>query len=159
MKTSVPSHKGHRQVIQEIIEDHSLEHLSGPMDHVVPTRRWIREFRVYMESMIKGREGYGVPRFDDPGILTFTDGSKTKDYTGVGIALTKNNAFLRDDQGTPQIFKFRLRNVNSVYQSETWAIKKAAQMITDRINDDEDQNPDCIQEEKLSRYTRIHKPL
>ena len=34
MKTNVPSHKGHRQVLQETIEGNNLEHLSGPMDHI-----------------------------------------------------------------------------------------------------------------------------
>ena len=74
IKTNIIAHKGHRQAIQEVIEDHSLEHLAGPMDHVVPNRMWTREFRVDMESMIKGTEGYGIPNFNDPGVLTFTDG-------------------------------------------------------------------------------------
>ena len=52
---------------------------------------------------------------------------------------------MKNNQGIPQIFKFRLRNVNSVYQSETWAIKKAAQMLIDRLdNPDQTQNPDCV---------------
>ena len=36
------------------------------MDHMVPRRMWTREFRVEMDGMIKGRDGYGVPRFNDP---------------------------------------------------------------------------------------------
>ena len=150
MKTVIPTHKGHRQVLQEVIEDHSLEFLAAPMDHVVTNRQWTREFKVDMESMIKGSAGYGVPRFDEPGIMIFTDGSQTQEHTGAGIAFTKNNTFITYKQGTPQIFKFRLRNVNSVYQAETWAIKKSVHMLLELINEtrnDEtngDQIPECI---------------
>ena len=99
MKTNIPSHKGHRQVLHEMIEGNTtehlfepiepLEHLLGPMDHITPKRLWVREFIVDTESMITGREGYGVPRFTEPGILTWTDGSKRKNNIGVGIALKK----------------------------------------------------------------------
>ena len=149
MKTNIPSHKGHRQVLQEIIEGNAtehlcepiepLEHLLGPMDHITPKRLWVREFKVDTESMITGREGYGVPRFAEPGILTWTDGSKRKNNIGVGIALTKNNKFMKGNGGDDLIFGFKLRDQNSVYQSEMWAILKAAKMIMEKIEEEDIQ--------------------
>ena len=105
------------------------------MDHITPERLWSREFRVDEDSMTRGKPGYGIPSLADPGVLVFTDGSQTQDYTGAGIVLTRNNAFMRDQDGETLAFSFRLRNNNSVYQSETWAIKRAAQMIADRVDD------------------------
>ena len=143
MKTSVPSHKGHRQVLQETIEGNYLEHLAAPLDQVVPERLWARDFKVDMESMAMGNQGCGIPSVADPGVLVFTDGSKkTDDYTGVGIVFTRNNECMKDQAGAPLIFTFRLRDVNSVYQSETWAIKKAVQMITERVGNPEDSDED-----------------
>ena len=94
--------------------------------------------------MTRGKPGYGIPSLADPGVLVFTDGSQTQDYTGAGIVLTRNNAFMRDQDGETLAFSFRLRNNNSVYQSETWAIKRAAQMIADRVGDgNPDGNPEA----------------
>ena len=52
----------------------------------------------------------------------------------------KNNAFMRDQNGVTLAFGFRLRNTNSVYQSEMWAIKKATQMILENMRGEGD-NP------------------
>ena len=68
MKTNVESNKGHRQVIQEVIEKQSLEYLGGPMDHITPERLWDREFRVNTASMTKGSAEFGLPNLADPAL-------------------------------------------------------------------------------------------
>ena len=66
------------------------------MDHITPERLWNREFRVDTTSMAKGSAGYVLPRLADPGVMVFTDGSQVKNgYTGAGIVLTRDNAFMR----------------------------------------------------------------
>ena len=134
MKTNVHAHKGHRQVIQEVIEQHSLEYLGGPMDHMTPTRMWDREYKVDTTSMVKGTAGFGLPRSGDPGVMVFTDGSQKKEgYTGAGVVLMRNNECMRDQNGTTLAFCFRLKVRNSVYQSEMWAVMKAAQMVANEV--------------------------
>ena len=78
------------------------------MDHITPTRVWDREFRVDTTSMAKGTASYGLPRLADPGVMVFTDGSQAKKqgYTGAGIVLTRDNAFMRDQEGTTLAFSF-----------------------------------------------------
>ena len=134
MRTNVPSHKGHRQIAEELIESNNLSHLMGPLDQVTPHRVWNKKYRVDMESMIKGRAGYGVPRKDVPGVMLFTDGSKEGDKTGAGIALTRGGEFLRNEKGEPLVYCFRLRDSNTVYQTEMWAVMKAAQMMAERTD-------------------------
>ena len=115
MKTNVPSHNEHKQVILEIIEDYSLEHLMRSMDHIGPDRLWTCEFMVGMESMVKGKEGYGIPRFTELSVMTFTDGSKTEECTWVGIALTKHDKFMRDFQIETEECEFSI-SIRDVWQ-------------------------------------------
>ena len=147
MRTNVPSHKGHRQVIEELIEESNLSHLFGPTDHITPRRIWNKKFKVDMESMIPGREGWGKPKRNAPGIMAFTDGSQETDRTGVdrtgvGIAMMKNNKPLRDEHNQPLAYCFRLRNTNSVYQTEMYGIKKACELILERIDTGEGEYRD-----------------
>ena len=65
-----------------------------------------------------------------------SDGSKRKNNIGVGIALTKNNEFMKGNEGNTLIFGFKLRDQNSVYQSEMRAILKAARMIMEKIEEE-----------------------
>ena len=155
MKTNVPTHKGHRQLIQEKIEGHSLDYLTGPMDYTTPTRLWDREFKIDTECMTKGTPGYGIPRLADPGVLVFTDGSQDKkdNSTGAGFVLTRNNEFMRDQHGMTLAFGFRLKNTNSVYQSEMWAIKKAAQMIIENVEEEGGTRGWIAQGEPLTIYS------
>ena len=96
------------------------------MDHITPKRVWDREFKVDTTSMTKGA-GFGLPRSGDPGVMVFTDGSQVKKgYTGAGVVLMRNNECMRDQNGTTLAFCFRLKARNSVYQSEMWAVMKAA---------------------------------
>ena len=134
MRTNVPSHKGHRQVVEELIESNNLAHLLSLSDQVTPHRIWDKKFSIDMESMIKGREGSGVPKRNIPGVMVFTDGSKEEGKTGVGIALTKGGKPMRDRAGQPLLYCFKLRDTNSAYQTEMWAIKKAASMMSERID-------------------------
>ena len=154
MKTNVETNKGHRQVIQEVIENQSLEYLGGPMDHITPERLWNREFNVNTNNMMKGSPEFGLPRLADPGVLVFTDGSQAKDrYTGAGVVITRNNEVMRDQEGTTLAFCFRLKTRNSVYQSEMWAVMKAAQMVADEIRQ-VDGDPGWITKgETLTIYT------
>ena len=142
MRTNVPSHKGHRQIAEELIESNNLSHLIGPLDQVTPHRVWDKKFRVDVEGMIKGREGYGVPKRNIPGIMVFTDGSMEEGKTGAGIALTRGGEFLRNAAGEPLVYCFKLRDCNTAYQTEMWAIKKAAQMMAERIDTGEGEYSD-----------------
>ena len=145
METDVPSHKGHRQVIREVVEEQALEHLLAPMDQIVPKRLWVREFKIDTESMIAGRAGYGIPNLAEPGIFAWTDGSKkTDDFTGVGVAFTRGNDFVRTRGGFPLVSSYKLMTTNSVYQSEMWAIRKAAQTMIEELENETDNNSGWI---------------
>ena len=127
------------------------------MDHITPERLWNREFRVDTTSMTKGSAGYVLPRLADPGVMVFTDGSQVKNgYTGAWVVLTRDNAFMRDQDDTTLAFSFRLKRQNSVCQSEMWAVTKAAQMVANEVRQ-VDSDPGWITKGE-TQSTLITKP-
>ena len=112
--------------LQNIIEECSLIYQDCIIDSITPIRMWDKEFIVDLDSMNPENTEAGIPVLNAPGTLVFTDGSKSKqnDKTGAGVVFYQGGVPV-EITGTKLIYSFRLRDQNSVFQTEVWSIKKA----------------------------------
>ena len=135
MRTPVQSHTGHRNFLTNIIEECNLIYQDCTVDLITPIRVWDKDFTVDLESMSPENKAAGIPVLNAPGILVFTDGSQKNGRTGAGVVFYSAGVPVEID-GAKLIYSFRLRDQNSVFQSEAWAIKKATEILLNNIYSD-----------------------
>ena len=140
MRTKTPQHEGHRGFIQDMIEYHGLtSYLDSPLDSIPPVRRWERLYQVDMESMNPKNKNAGIPALDVPGVIVFTDGSKEDKRlpheTGVGVVFYQAGVPVKV-AGEELIYCYKLRDQNSVFQTEIWGIKRASEILLENIEND-----------------------
>ena len=127
LDTKVVSHISHRTWIQDLIQNQGLEYLESPLDVVPLHRRWERNFGVDYSSMVKKNPSRGVP--GTKGIHVFTDGSKDDQGTGAGVVILKDGKILLDSEGNEMKYNYHLDKKTTVFQSEVFAQKMAANLI------------------------------
>merc|ERR1711994_76899 len=76
----------------------------------------------------------GVPALNEPGICVYTDGSKKNERTGAGIVFYEAGIPI-ERKGQALFYASRLLRPNSVFQAEVWAIKKAAELMLEQLED------------------------
>ena len=80
-------------------------------------------------------EHAGIPALDVPGIVVFTDGSMKNQSTGAGVVFYTAGAPVQV-AGKKLIHSYKLRDKNSVFQTEVWAIKQACKILLENITND-----------------------
>ena len=128
MHTSVVSRRSHRSWISNLIIDQGLEYLEGPLDVVPLHRRWDRKFEVDTYSMSHKNPTRGIP--DIRGVNIYTDGSKNSDSSGAGVVIREGGNTVHDSEGNERIYSYNLGKNTTVFQSEVFAQKMAATLIT-----------------------------
>ena len=138
MQSSVPAKKGHRAWIEDFIEDFGLDYLHEPLDSVPLHRKWDRSFQVDMSSMDLSKATAGKPRFLAT-LNAYTDGSKEKnrdsglEKTGAGFVIMRGKKMLISNKKWAA-FYYKLRDKNSVFQAEIFAIKKLCITMLNHAN-------------------------
>ena len=128
MQTDTTPTKSHRTWIEEFIQTSDLDYLQEPLDTIAPHRNWGKVFQVDMSSMNLSKASAGTPRFLAD-IDAYTDGSKHKDLssndekTGAGFVVMKGKKMLISE-GKWVAFDYKLRDKNTVFQAEIFAVKK-----------------------------------
>jgi len=138
MKTTVTSRISHRSWIHQLICDQGLDYLEGPLDEVPLHRRWDRKFRIDEHSMSLKNLHRGRP--DLRGVAIYTDGSKNSKgntETGAGVAILDGGNLSIDSEGAEQIYSYHLGRQTTVFQSELFAQKMAANLIINSSADDD----------------------
>ena len=70
-----------------------------------------------------------------PGVIVFTDGSKKDDNTGAGVVFYQAGVPVKV-AGEELIYCYKLRDQNSVFQTEIWGIKRASEILLENIEND-----------------------
>ena len=127
--TFIESHKGHRQLCEEFLRDLDIYLLDCPNDRAAKTTYFLNnKFEVDFDSMVNKGDGcYGYPQFDAK-LTIYTDGSLVKK------PLVSAGAGLRIFQGYKEE-GYRLGPDITVWQSELYAVKKAAQFLIKNASD------------------------
>jgi ribonuclease HI len=132
--STVVSHKGHRQWCQEFITTLDLDRMfDNPTDASEPRQFWDNRFHIDYKSMERPTgdrqtHKFGAPRFDTKFNL-FSDGSLTEGIAGTGIYIC--DGFVKDS--------YRLGPNISVWQAETYGVKRCAQWIVKNPEEVKDQ--------------------
>ena len=89
-----------------------------------------------MKSMSSSREEAGKPRFT-ASLDIFTDGSKEthlgQEITGAGIVFMRKKKMVIQNKRWAA-YKYKLRDKNTVFQAEIYAIKKSCEIIIEQVN-------------------------
>ena len=137
MRASVTARRGHRSWIEEFIQDFDLDYLHEPLDTVALHRKWDKVFQVDMSSMNLSKASAGTPRFLAD-IDAYTDGSQDKNIelntqkTGAGFVIMKGEKMLISDRRWAA-FDYKLKDKNTVFQAEIFAIKKLCIMLLSHL--------------------------
>ena len=127
LATPVVSRISHRSWIKKLIDYQGLTYLEGPLDVVPLYRRWERKFQVDMYSMSPHNPTRGIP--DPRGYNIFTDGSKDGNKTGAGVVIMNGGQVSQDSEGNDRKYSYHLGDSTTVFQSEVFAQKMAANLI------------------------------
>ena len=111
-----PSLKGHRHWIESYLDE--IGYQIPNSDGIIPFLNWDRQF-----ELVKSSFEAGTPDWDHD-VICFTDGSKDDaGNTGSGLAIyNKDKDVVSEDS-------WYLGKFSTVYQSEVYAIKKAADKL------------------------------
>ena len=132
MRTPVNSHTGHRNFITNIVEECNLIYQDCTVDLITPIRVWDKEYTVNLDSMNPENKDAGIPVLNAPGITVYTDGSQKEGRTGAWVVFYHGGTLI-EVEGAKLTYSFRLRDQTSVFQSEVWALKKAAEILLENI--------------------------
>ena len=110
--------KGHRQRCREFLEQAGMMELVS--DFKPPERVWQRSFKLNRASFEEGK-----PPSRHLTLNIYTDGSRVHDLTGCGVVIY-------EDEKVREELSHHLGQQFSVFQGEIFAVKKAADWLSDR---------------------------
>ena len=116
--TNKPKTIGHRQKLKEFCEE--TGHSTQEVDDIEPVQNWGQKYTVDESSYAE--DAVGAPDLNGD-IIVYTDGSKDEDnYAGARVIIYQNGK-------KDSVLASHLGDQVSVFQSEVFAIKKAAEIL------------------------------
>ena len=136
METTVPSHKGHRQLIVEYAAELGYDHLLGKqVDNMSTVFNWDKGFTVDKASFDGSNPKKGVPNLKADCNI-YTDGSRLGEYrSGAAMSVWKKHTeWTREvERPIPNHDKtnFYLED-SSIFHCEVFGVKEAAKWLVER---------------------------